>query len=94
VTRSFALVTLGVFSPGIAALFVFSSSTLGSRTSVMPRWLAVLGYVLGIGLLVDVTFSTPSVYAFPAWLALVSIVLVFHRQTPDQVDGKVEPGLR
>jgi len=78
-TRSFAMVALGVYAPRIAALFVFSSSTLGLRTGVLPRWLAVLGYVLGVLLLVDVTISTPSVFVFPAWIALVSIVLVFHR---------------
>lgn len=85
-TRNFAYVTLGVFTPRIAALFVFSSSTLGLRTGVLPRWLAILGYMLGIFLLVDVTISTPSVYAFPIWIALVSIVLVFHRHPGSQVD--------
>ena len=85
-TRSFALVTLGVFAPRIAALFVFSSSTLGIRTGVLPRWLAILGYVLGVLLVVDVTISTPSGYALPTWIALVSIVLVFHR-SPRSDDG-------
>ncbi|MCP4967534.1 MAG: hypothetical protein GY926_20160 [bacterium] len=77
--RSFAFVLLGVFATRISALFVFSLSTLGLRTGVMPRWLAIVGYLLGVGLLLDVTFSSPSLYAFPVWLALVSIVLVFHR---------------
>ena len=82
-TRSFALVTLEVFTPRIAALFVFSSSTLGFRTGVMPRSLAIVGYVLGIILLVKVTVATPGVYAFPIWLALVSIVLVFQPSTSE-----------
>jgi len=84
--RSFAYVILGVFTPRIAALFVFSSSTLGLRTGVLPRWLVVVGYLLGILLLVDVTISAPGVYAFPSWIALVSVVLVFHRHPRDRGD--------
>jgi len=83
-TRGFALVILGTFLPRIAALFVFSSATLSLRTGVLPRWLAYLGYLVGIALIVDVTFSDPSIYALPAWVALVSVVLLFRRDAPDE----------
>lgn len=79
ITRAFAFVVLAVFAPRMAALFVFSSSTLALRTGVLPRWLSYFGYLLGVMLLLDVTFTTPIVYAFPSWIALVSIVLLFRR---------------
>jgi hypothetical protein len=75
--RSFAIVVLAVFAPRVAALIVFSSSTLGLRTGALPRWLVAVGYLTGFVLLVDVTFSSPSVYIFPGWMALVSLVLLF-----------------
>ena len=36
----------------------------------------VLSYLLGVVELVNVTVSEPLVFVFPAWLALVSIVLL------------------
>ena len=77
--RSYALVVLAVFAPRVAALVVFSSSTLGLRTGVLPRWMIIIGYVVGFVMLLNVTFYSPSVYIFPGWIALVSLVLLFHR---------------
>jgi hypothetical protein len=77
--RSFATVVLAVFAPRVAALFVFSLSTLAARTRVLPRWLVLLGYAVGLALLVNVTFFSPNVYVFPGWMALVSTVLLVRR---------------
>ena len=77
--RSFALVVLAVFTPRIGALFVFSSSTLGLRSGVLPRWLAYVGYAVGGALLINVTFFSPSVYVLPGWIAIVSIELLLNR---------------
>ncbi len=68
-------VLIGIL-PKIQALFVFSTSTLGLRTKIFPRWLVVLGSVVGVGLLINVTFYTASVYVFPAWVLVVSAVLL------------------
>jgi hypothetical protein len=77
--RSFARVMLGVFASRVAALVVISTSTLGLRTGVLPRWLVLVGYLMGIGMLVNVTFFSPGVYAFPGWIVVVSLVLLFRR---------------
>ncbi|MDJ0497405.1 MAG: hypothetical protein QNJ89_06220 [Acidimicrobiia bacterium] len=76
--RSYALVVLAVFAPRVAALVVFSSSTLGLRTGVLPRWMILVGYAVGVSMLLNVTFYSPSVYIFPGWIALLSLVLLFH----------------
>jgi hypothetical protein len=77
--RSFARVILAVFVPRVAALVVLSTSTLGLRTGVLPRWLVFAGYLTGIAMVLNVTFFSPSVYAFPGWIAVVSIVLLIRR---------------
>ncbi|MDJ0923554.1 MAG: hypothetical protein QNJ77_03250 [Acidimicrobiia bacterium] len=76
--RGYAQVILAVFAPRVAALIVFSSSTLGLRTGALPRWLILAGYVVGTGLIINVTFWNPSLYVFPGWMVLMSLVLLFH----------------
>jgi len=74
--RGFGSALLLAITPRFQALFIFSMSALGMRTGVLPTWLNVLGVVVGLGLLINVTFFTPSVYIFPAWVAVVSVVLL------------------
>lgn len=81
-TRAFAATVLSVFAPRVTALVMISTASLGRKTGALPRWLVVLSYVLGIAELVNVTISQPSLYSFPAWLALVSVVLLIRH--PEQ----------
>lgn len=74
--RSFAAITLSVFAPRFTALVMLSTASLGRATHALPTWLIVASYVLGVVELVNVTVSEPLVFVFPAWLALVSIVLL------------------
>ena len=43
------------------------------------EWLVLLTYAVGVYELVNVTIDTPSVYVVPAWIALVSVVLLVRR---------------
>ncbi len=74
--RSFAAIALSVFAPRFTALVMLSTASLGRATRTLPGWLVVVSYVLGVIELVNVTISEPQVFVFPAWLALVSIVLL------------------
>lgn len=75
--RSVGVVILAGFATRVQALFLSATSTLGLRTGTLPRWLVVVSYLIGLVLFVDITFTQPSIYLFPAWVALVSIVLIF-----------------
>jgi hypothetical protein len=75
-TRSVAAIVLSVFAPRVAALFMFSTATLGRATGALPTWLVVITYLIGVGQLINVTISQPSIYVVPAWTALVSVVLL------------------
>ncbi len=75
-----------VYSVRMAAVFMLSSATMWHRTGVMPRWLALLTYVLGLGLLVLISFSLWTTLIFPVWMLAVSIlILIFnYRQAPEK----------
>jgi hypothetical protein len=42
---------------------------------------AVVSYLAAVGLLVSVTFHPAILLVFPAWVLMVSIVLLVHRPT-------------
>lgn len=77
--RAFAVTVLSVFVPRIATLVMFATATLARKTGALPRWLIFVTYAVGIGEFVNVTISRPTIYVVPAWIALVSIVLLIRR---------------
>ena len=78
-TRATAAILLSVFAPRIATLVMLSTASLGRATNALPRWLVWLTYGVAIVELVNVTLSTPTIYVMPAWIALVSVVVLVRR---------------
>lgn len=76
ISRTIAVTVLSVFIPRVATLVMFSTAALARRARALPGWLIVLTYVVGIAEFVNVTVSTPAVFVFPAWVALVSVTLL------------------
>ena len=70
-------------APRVATLVVFSTATLGRSTGALPAWLVWLSYAIGVAELINVTVAAPTIYLFPAWIALVSIVLLIRRPLRD-----------
>lgn len=60
----------------MAAVFMISLATIWLRTSLMPRWLVVVTYLMAVGLIVAADISMWIVLAFPAWVLVVSILLL------------------
>ena len=79
--RAAAAVVLSVFLPRVATLVMFSTASLGRATGGLPRWLVVVTFGIGLFELVNVTVATPTVFLVPAWIALVSVVLLVRRPT-------------
>jgi uncharacterized membrane protein len=77
--RAAAAVVLTVFLPRVGTLVMLSTASLGRATGALPRWLVVVSVVVGVLELVNVTVSTPTIFLVPAWIALVSIVLLVRR---------------
>jgi len=87
---SFSHLPTFMFTPRIATLVMFSTGSLGRVTGALPRWLVVLTFALGIAAFVNVTISSPGLYAVPAWIALVSIVLLVRRPAEGYSELKEE----
>ncbi len=74
--RSTTYAALNVYAVKMAGVFMISTATISWRTGVLPRWLAVLGAVLAVGLLAVVSIDEPVLLVFPAWVLLVSAYLL------------------
>ncbi|MFO0970257.1 MAG: hypothetical protein U0793_32310 [Gemmataceae bacterium] len=67
---------LNVFAYKMAAVFMFSTGTIGLRTAFLPRWVAVVGYGCALVLLLVIT-SWPWIgLLFPLWVLLVSVAVL------------------
>lgn len=65
-----------VVAPRLQAVFIFTTSTVILRSRVLPSWLAVVGYLTGLGLLLFPLVATPAGLVFPLWVLVVSVVLL------------------
>ncbi|MBG0855121.1 hypothetical protein I2W78_25575 [Streptomyces spinoverrucosus] len=81
--RHFAYTLLTTYGLRMAAVFIFTTSTIGRRLGALPRPLVVLGYLAGLTLLV-VGASLPwSELVFPAWALIVSLNMLWGRRPAD-----------
>ncbi len=74
--RALSYTVLFAFSTRAAAVFLISLGTIGLRSRTFPNWFAWTGYVLGIVLLVVVSFWDWIVLTLPAWVAVVSLFIL------------------
>jgi hypothetical protein len=71
--RSVGSLVLHVYAMRMAAVFTISTATIGLRTGVLPRWLALWGYGTAVILLVAVSVTPWVELLFPLWILLVSV---------------------
>jgi len=69
----------GVGASRMAGVFMAVTSTIGMRFAALPNWLSRLGFVLGALLGLTGAFAGPLDFLFAAWLAAVSMTLLFTR---------------
>jgi hypothetical protein len=74
--RQATYAAMNVYAVKMAGVFMISTATISWRTGVLPRWLAVLGVVLAVGLLAVVRSDELVLLLFPAWVLLVSAHLL------------------
>ena len=77
--RSSTQVLISVYAMRMAAVFTLSVSTLGLRTSAIPRWVSFLGYAVALVLLVAAGEHKWTQLVFPAWVLLLSVVILVTR---------------
>jgi hypothetical protein len=72
-----------VFALRMAAMFVFTTSTIGRTSRVVPAWFAWSGYAVGAFLLLSASLQQWLALVFPIWLLIFSGILLRRaRQIP------------
>ena len=75
---------ISVYAMRMAAVFTLSVSTVGLRTSGLPRWVSFLGYLVALTLLLAAGEHKWFQLLFPTWVLLVSVVILFtHPHRPE-----------
>jgi hypothetical protein len=64
-----------VFAIRMAAIFVFTTSSIGLSSGVLPRWFAYVGFAAGVFMLLSATLQPALMLVFPTWLLGLSMVM-------------------
>jgi hypothetical protein len=70
-----------VYGVRVAGMFTITTTTLAQRAGLMPRWLAVLSYLMAAFLLVTTTTQPATLLVYPAWVLILSFALVRSART-------------
>ncbi len=74
--RRLSYTLMNVFGIKMAAVFMFVTSTIGLRTAFLARWLAFIGFTVGLVLLLVITTFAWIALLFPLWVCLVSAYIL------------------
>jgi hypothetical protein len=66
-----------VYALRMAGVFMFSTCTLAIRIGTFPRWMAFLGYALGLFLVLSIGRFGWAPLVFPSWSLVVSVYVLF-----------------
>ncbi len=85
---------IGNYFLRMAAVYMLSIGSLWTKTDVIPRWLVIVTYVVGLGFLLFASRIRAARFVFPAWVLLVSVhILVLNYRRRQDQEGKDEPTL-
>jgi len=86
--RAASYIIMNVYAIKMAAVFMISTSTVVIRTGIVPRWIALLGFLLALVLLIGSSFISWSFAVLPVWVLLVSVyILIDNLRTPGNDRG-------
>lgn len=71
--RAAAYIIINVYAIKMAAVFMISTSTVVICTGIAPRWIAFIGYLLALVLLIGSYYIGWSFAVLPVWVLLISI---------------------
>jgi MFS family permease len=79
--RGLAYGMVNIYLVKMAAVFMVTTSTIALFTRLTPRWLAVGGYAIAIALVIGSYYVDWILMAFPLWVLLVSLCILWDRDT-------------
>jgi len=77
-----------VYALRMAGVFMFSTCTLAIRIGTFPRWMAFLGYALGLFLLLSIGRFGWAPLVFPLWTLVISVYVLFANFRPRGVQDR------
>jgi hypothetical protein len=87
--RTLAAVGYGlmfVFGVRVAGMHMITTTGLARKAGLLPRWLAAIGTLTALFLLVSATYHPVVLLVFPAWTAVLGVVVLLrvgHRPAPE-----------
>ena len=75
--RTLTYEMMNVYTMRMAGVFMISTCTLSLRTDIIPRWMAYLGLVLAVFLLLSLGNFNWAPMVFPLWVLLISVHILF-----------------
>jgi hypothetical protein len=86
--RAVSYIIMNVYAIKMAAVFMISTSTVVIRTGIAPRWIAFLGFLLALMLLIGSFFISWSFAVLPFWVFLISVyILIDNLGGSSKADG-------
>ena len=76
ILRSLSYTVMFAMGTRAAALFMIATATVGLRSGTFPRWFALVGYLIGLVLLLVVSFFDSIILLIPGWVAFVSVFIL------------------
>ena len=80
--RAAAYIIINVYAVKMAAVFMFSTSTVVIYTGIAPRWIAYVGYLLALILLIGSYYISWSFFILPVWVFLISVYILIDNLWP------------
>jgi hypothetical protein len=74
--RTLAYELVNVYGLRMAGVFMISTCTLAIRIGMFPRWMALLGYVLALFLLLSIGRFGWAPLVFPLWALVISVYVL------------------
>jgi hypothetical protein len=75
--RALTYEIMNVYAMKMAGVFMISTCTLALRTGIVPRWMAILGYILALFLLLSMGFFYWAPLIFPLFVLMISVRILW-----------------
>jgi hypothetical protein len=78
-----------IFGVRFVAMYMITTTVLARAAGVLPRWLAIIGYLMAAVLLVSTTNHPAILLVLPAWMVVVNVVVVMRTsREPGSEEGR------
>jgi hypothetical protein len=87
-TQAAGITMASIVATRLEAVFIISTTTVGRLSGAFPRWLVIIGYVVGLALLLMPMPNVLLTWVFPVWVAMASAMLLIRR---DEITSLAAP---